>query len=96
MFRPMLDDDFFSPREPGLPPLPCLGCGWCCLDNPCEVSHAAYGYTPRCPALEWTGTRYVCGLVLRPREGVDLAPLFVGQGCCARHNPWRAEVKKRG
>jgi len=31
----MMDDDFFSPKEPGLPPLDCLGCGWCCLDTPC-------------------------------------------------------------
>lgn len=90
------NDDFFSPPDPGLPELECLGCGWCCLDNPCEVSHAVYGYTPRCPALEWTGARYVCALVLRPQPGVDLGPLFVGQGCCARHNAWRGEVKKRG
>jgi len=90
------DDDFFSPREPGLPPLPCVGCGWCCLDNPCEVSQAAYGYQRRCPALVWTGARYVCDLVINPRPGVDLTPLFVGQGCCARHNAWRGDVRRRG
>lgn len=91
-----LDDDFFSPKDPGLPPLACLGCGWCCLDNPCEVSQQAYGYTPRCPALVWTGARYVCDLVIHPRAGVDLTPLFVGQGCCARHNAWRDDVRERG
>ena len=88
-------DDFFTPKDQGLPPLPCLGCGWCCLDNPCEVSHSVYGYAPRCPALVWTGTRYACDLVLNPQPGVDLGPLFVGEGCCARHNPWRLDVKKR-
>jgi hypothetical protein len=91
-----LDDDFFSPQDPGLSPLSCVGCGWCCLDNPCEVSHQAFGYAKRCPALIWTGTRYVCELVLRPVAGVDLTPLFVGQGCCARHNAWRGDVKDRG
>lgn len=91
-----LDDGFFSPQDPGLPPLSCVGCGWCCLDNPCEVSHQAFGYTARCPALKWTGARYVCELVLRPVAGVDLSPLFVGQGCCARHNAWREDVKDRG
>lgn len=90
------DDDFFSPGDPGLPPLPCVGCGWCCLDNPCEVSQQAFGYVRRCPALKWTGARYVCGLVLEPRPGVDLTPLFVGQGCCARHNAWRNDVRERG
>ncbi|MDR3639998.1 MAG: hypothetical protein P4L39_01600 [Humidesulfovibrio sp.] len=73
-----------------------MGCGWCCLDNPCEVSQQAYGYTPRCPALVWTGARYVCDLVIHPRAGVDLTPLFVGQGCCARHNAWRDDVRERG
>jgi hypothetical protein len=92
----MMDDDFFSPKDAGLPPLACVGCGWCCLDNPCEVSQLAYGYTPRCPALKWTGARYVCGLVVSPVPGVDLSPLFVGEGCCARHNAWRADVKDRG
>jgi hypothetical protein len=91
-----LDDDFFSPQDSGLPPLPCVGCGWCCLDNPCEVSHQAFGYTSRCPALTWTGARYICDLVVRPVAGVDLTPLFVGQGCCARHNAWREDVKDRG
>ena len=90
------DDDFFSPKDPGLPPLDCLGCGWCCLDNPCEVSHQAFGYTPRCPALKWTGARYVCDLVIHPLPGIDLTPLFVGQGCCARHNAWRDDVRERG
>lgn len=90
------DDDFFSPGDPGLPPLPCVGCGWCCLDNPCEVSQQAFGYVRRCPALKWTGARYVCELVLAPRPGVDLTPLFVGQGCCARHNAWRDDVRERG
>lgn len=90
------DDDFYSPKDSGLPPLECMGCGWCCLDNPCEVSHAAFGYTPRCPALVWTGARYICDLVVRPVAGVDLTPLFVGQGCCARHNAWRESVRERG
>jgi len=95
MLKDDFDDGFFSPKGPGLPPLDCVGCGWCCLDNPCEVSHQAFGYLPRCPALVWIGARYVCDLVIHPREGVDLSPLFVGQGCCARDNAWRACVRER-
>lgn len=90
-----VDDGFFSPQAPGLPPLPCVGCGWCCQDNPCEVSQQAFGYVRRCPALVWTGARYICDLVVRPVAGVDLSPLFVGQGCCARENAWRDCVRER-
>ena len=90
-----VDDGFFSPQAPGLPPLPCVGCGWCCQDNPCEVSQQAFGYVRRCPALKWTGARYICDLVVRPVAGVDLSPLFVGQGCCARENAWRHCVRER-
>jgi hypothetical protein len=86
---------FLQPQGPGLPPLPCVGCGWCCLDNPCAGSQQVYRYVPRCPALGWTGARYVCDLVAHPVAGVDLTPLFVGQGCCARHNAWRRDVRKR-
>lgn len=89
------DDDFYSPKDSGLPPLPCVGCGWCCQDNPCEVSQQAFGYVRRCPALKWTGARYICDLVVRPVAGVDLSPLFVGQGCCARDNAWRESVRER-
>jgi hypothetical protein len=79
--------------------LPCVGCGWCCLDNPCEVSHRLYGYVGRCPDLCWDAGRgrYLCGLAAHPELGAGFrAELFVGQGCCAPLNAWREDVRERG
>ena len=56
---------------------------------------AAVGLRGSLEEVVWTGARYACSLVLDPRPGVDLGPLFVGQGCCARHNPWRLDVRRR-
>ena len=86
------------PNREETPPAACVGCGFCCLTDQCEVSHRLHGYLPRCPELAWDegGSRYVCRLIAKPRCGVDLAPLFVGQGCCWRDNPWRGDVRRRG
>ncbi|MCM0756816.1 hypothetical protein M7784_16400 [Desulfovibrio aminophilus] len=77
--------------------LPCVGCGWCCLDTQCGVSHGLHGYLPRCPELFWDEAegRYVCLLIRDPRPGVDLTELREGRGCCAPLNPWRAWVVSR-
>lgn len=77
--------------------LPCVGCGWCCLDTQCGVSHRLHGYQPRCPELAWDALdgRYRCRLILDPRPGLDLAELRAGRGCCAPLNPWRAHVIRR-
>ncbi|XPV77077.1 MAG: hypothetical protein ACNI27_03915 [Desulfovibrio sp.] len=82
----------------GLKPLDCIGCGWCCLHDPCEVSHDLYGYLPRCPELAWKedAKRYVCLLVLdEHREQEARRRLFVGEGCCARDNEWRNNIRNR-
>jgi len=79
--------------------LPCVGCGWCCLDNPCETSHRRHGYVGRCPDLAWDPGqgRYLCGLVLDPELGATVrAEQFVGEGCCAPLNAWRGDVRDRG
>lgn len=81
-----------------LEPLPCVGCGWCCLRDPCNVSHQLYGYQKKCPALFWdeADNRYKCKLAMDPELGAEYRKaLFVGEGCCARHNNWRNDVKKR-
>lgn len=78
---------------------PCVGCGWCCLSDPCNVSHELYGYQQRCPALVWSGpmNRYLCGLMIEGDEREERSrALFRGEGCCARHNPWRDDVRERG
>lgn len=77
---------------------PCVGCGWCCLTDPCEVSHRKYGYKRRCPELYWDrqAGRYLCALMDDPEEGeAARRSLFQGQGCCAPLNPWRGNVRNR-
>ena len=50
---------------------PCNGCGVCCLAEPCPVSKEIFKL-PECPALEHDGTRYNCGLMIRPDRYLDL------------------------
>lgn len=76
-----------------------MGCGWCCLDNQCDVSQRLYGYAPRCPALVWDPGpgRYLCRLAGDPERGAEFrADLGVGLGCCAPLNAWRGQVRERG
>ncbi len=77
---------------------PCVGCGWCCISDPCEVSHRKYGYTRRCPDLNWDDVqgRYLCRLMGDVTEGDDAKrQLFEGQGCCAPLMTWRDDVRNR-
>ena len=77
---------------------PCLGCGWCCLQDPCSESHQRYGYVKRCPDLKWDdeAKRYVCGLMLDPEEGEAVKrSQHAGQGCYAPLNSWRGDVRDR-
>jgi len=75
-----------------------VGCGWCCLNDQCHVSHELYGYCRPCPDIHWDEVRgrYVCQLMLDPakREQYRTA-LYQGEGCCARFNPWRTDVRNR-
>ncbi|WP_027721665.1 hypothetical protein [Maridesulfovibrio zosterae] len=76
----------------------CVGCGWCCISDPCEVSHRKYGYTKRCPDLFWDKcmNRYICLLMRDAQESEDAKrQLFEGQGCCAPLMTWRDNVHDR-
>lgn len=78
---------------------PCVGCGWCCLHDPCSESHRKYGYTKRCPDLLWDeeNTRYICRLMLDPAYSEKVRESqHEGQGCYAPLNDWRKDVKNRG
>lgn len=81
---------------------PCVGCGWCCLSDQCQVSHGLHGYLPRCPELVWDGAlgRYLCLLMAPDRAASgplpDLAELRQGLGCCAPLCSWRHDVRCRG
>lgn len=80
---------------------PCIGCGWCCLRDQCELSHRLHGFLSRCPELFWDEAqqRYLCRLALphQPTEIREQAQreLFLGHGCCAWHNEWRKDVRRR-
>jgi hypothetical protein len=77
----------------------CVGCGWCCLHDQCDYSHRLHGYVRRCPELVWDRGRgrYLCALVGNPEHDAAIrGNQFIDQGCCARANPWRAEVRFRG
>nr|WP_126381333.1 hypothetical protein [Desulfovibrio ferrophilus] len=75
-----------------------MGCGWCCLTDQCNVSHDLYGYSQPCPDLYWDEAlgRYVC-LLMRDDEKREQyrKALYQGEGCCARFNPWRENVRNR-
>jgi hypothetical protein len=46
---------------------PCNGCGICCNVKPCPAAEEFLGATSgRCPALEYDGTRFWCGMFRRP------------------------------
>lgn len=76
---------------------PCVGCGWCCIDNQCGVSHGLHGYVPRCPELLWDAScdRYVCRLIRDAPPEVDLTELHAGEGCCAPLHGWHHDVRQR-
>ncbi len=77
---------------------PCVGCGWCCLRDPCSESHRRYGYTKVCPELLWdeASRRYLCKLMLDPEYGEAVRQSqHAGQGCYAPLNAWRKDVRNR-
>lgn len=78
--------------------LPCVGCGWCCLNDQCTDSMRRHGYLSRCPELSWdeTAARYVCRTMLEGKSGDAVRHnQHAGLGCCAPLNPWRCDVRNR-
>jgi len=76
-----------------------VGCGWCCLADQCVESHILHGYIERCPELYWDDQphRYLCRLAAHPDQAARFRFLLaMGEGCCARFNTWRCEVRNRG
>ncbi|WP_035066909.1 hypothetical protein [Nitratidesulfovibrio termitidis] len=65
--------------------VPCVGCGWCCLSDQCQVSHLLHGYLPRCPELLWDAAlgRYLCLLMAprHPASGVSSEASRPGRPC---------------
>lgn len=77
---------------------PCVGCGWCCLDYPCDQSIHRHGYTDRCPELFWSAekARYLCAMAMDMNDGAYIRKVQrMGEGCCAPSNRWRNAVRQR-
>ena len=78
----------------------CVGCGYCCIKTPCDVSRRLYGGgITECPQLTWEedDNRYSCGL-MRIYGDVGRGyrkELYAGEGCCASLNSWRNDVQRR-
>jgi hypothetical protein len=74
---------------------PCVGCGFCCAARPCELYTRFVGPTTApCPAMEFDGGRFHCGLVRHPQQFIPIpdfaaetlgrlfaSVLGVGRGC---------------
>ena len=64
-------------QAPPKPPLaaPCNGCGVCCAAETCPAGRLRFlrRHGP-CPALEWQGNLYRCGLLARPRHYLPWLP----------------------
>lgn len=83
-----------APEYPGYG-MPCNGCGFCCAAEPCQIAvdYAGAAEGP-CPAMQFEGDRFVCGMVRNPSRYMDVPPfadeiigamfaraLGVGKGC---------------
>jgi len=54
---------------------PCNGCGVCCAVETCPVARVVLlRRRGPCPALEWQGDLYRCGLLARPRHYLPWLP----------------------
>lgn len=84
-----------APAKPAVG-APCNGCGVCCAAAPCPLSRALLRHRAGpCPALDWDGVRYRCGLLVAPAHHLRWLPgwaqpafrrlarryLAVGAGC---------------
>lgn len=74
----------------------CIGCGYCCVKVQCAASVSVYGVKALCPALKWTGTRHLCGLMQGKRSWYYKKELAAGAGCSSPlFNNFRTEVRDR-
>lgn len=77
----------------------CVGCGYCCIMNPCTHGIYATGlveiadYGERCKFLFWDGAKYRCQAVIDdPQFALQIA---AGIGCPSSLNSWKNDAIKR-
>lgn len=78
----------------------CVGCGWCCIVNPCAAALRLNPHIKKCPYLLWKKEekKYRCDLMLFPGPlGEEYRKeLHAGAGCSSTlFNDWRDDVKER-
>ena len=63
----------------------CNGCGVCCAYAPCPMGMLlSRSRTGTCKALEWSGDRYVCGVLATPGRHLPWLPTAWAQGLARR------------
>lgn len=71
-----------APEYPGYGS-PCNGCGFCCAAEPCQIARDFAGFTEGpCPAMEFEGERFVCGIVKAPSRYIgtpEFGDAFLGE-----------------
>lgn len=77
----------------------CVGCGFCCIQTPCDVARRVHGPVKKCPSLYWDTTENKHRCKLMKLDG-DLGAryreeLYAGAGCCSGLNSWRNNVINR-
>ena len=67
-----------APAKPALGQ-PCIGCGVCCLAEPCPIGQLLSGKRHgACDALRWDAAqaRYRCGVISDPQTVLPWLPVF--------------------
>ncbi|WP_374339239.1 hypothetical protein [Leeia sp.] len=78
------------PEAPHKPQMgqPCNGCGVCCAAELCPLARLRFlKRQGPCPALQWRGTQYGCGMLLAPERYLPFAAWWrsrLGQRCLRR------------
>ncbi len=97
-FSDILSTPDFADLDECRPYEACVGCGWCCLTDPCSLALQLHGHQDRCVELLWDESLrcYRCRLMRDPawRDRARTSQ-HAGQGCCAPLNPWRTDVRNR-
>ena len=66
--------DRAAPEKPAFG-APCNRCGVCCAAEPCPIGRLLFARRHgHCPALQWDGSAYACGLIVAPEHHLPWLP----------------------
>jgi hypothetical protein len=78
----------------------CVGCGFCCVQGPCEVVWSTHTIEVLrdgwhgCPDLRFRDGRHWCRVLIEATDNQRFCVevrLSIGAGCCSPLNSWRQE-----